>query len=340
MKIAVIQTAFPGDVILSLPLYEALKDLYPNSRLAAVVRPESVCLLKSNPFINEIIPFDKYGADSGPAGLFRIASKLKGYDQAVIVQRHLRSALLPILARIPRRIGHNNSRAHLLYTAKIPYRDNVHEVQRCLDLVGVNNDGKKYSPKIYLDEKSITEADRLLSESGLTSAFIVVAPGSVWATKRYVHFPKLIDLLHEKFNIPIVMLGGQDDLPLSIEISKACAHQPINLTGKTDLLLSAAIISKARLAITNDSAPSHIAAAVGTPVVAIFGPTVPSFGFAPYSQKSAVVDIGNLYCRPCTHHGSKECPQGHFRCMKELLPEKIVEAAALIFIVGQNSPEF
>ena len=108
-------------------------------------------------------------------------------------------------------------------------------------------------------------------------------------------------------------------------------YQPINLTGKTDLLLSAAIISKARLAITNDSAPAHIAAAVGTPVVAIFGPTVPSFGFAPYSDKSTVVDIGNLYCRPCTRHGSKTCPQGHFRCMKKLLPEKIVEASALLF---------
>ena len=221
MKIAVIQTAFPGDVILSLPLYEALNDLYPNSYLAGVVRPESVCLLKNNPFINEIIPFDKYGADSGLAGLIRIASKLRGYDQAIIVQRHLRSTLLPILARIPKRIGYNISRAHLLYTTSVFYRDNVHEVQRCLDLIGVSNDEKKYSPKIYLDKKTLTEAGRLLSESGITSAFIAVAPGSVWATKRYAHFPKLIDLLYERFNVPIVMLGGAGDLRFQIEISKS-----------------------------------------------------------------------------------------------------------------------
>jgi heptosyltransferase-2 len=209
------------------------------------------------------------------------------------------------------------------------YRENAHEVQRCLDLIGVNNDNKKYTPKIYLDEKALADAKVALEMNKIKGKFIAVAPGSVWFTKRYACYTELIDLLSERFKLPIVLLGSPDDRFLCAELAKSCAFPPMDLSGKTDLLLSAAIISRAILAITNDSAPAHIAAAVDTPVVAIFGPTVPSFGFVPFSDKSAVVDIGNLYCRPCNHHGSERCPQGHFRCMKELFPQRIVDAAAL-----------
>ncbi len=329
-RTAIIQTAFPGDVILSIPLYEALKDSEPGCHLAAVVRPESACLLRNNPYIDEIIIFDKYGADKGLTGIMRVASKLKGFNQAILVQRHLRSALIPVFAKIPKRIGYNNSSAHLLYTTRVIYRENIHEVERCLDLVGVDNKDGKYSPKIYFDDKTLGDAKLGLELNNVKGKFIALAPGSVWFTKRYSQYGKLIDLLSERFNLPIVLLGGPDDRFLCAELAKSCTYPPVDLSGKTDLLLSAAIISKAILAITNDSAPAHIAAAVGTPGIAIFGPTVPSFGFAPYSQKSRVIDIGNLYCRPCTRHGSKECPQGHFRCMKELLPEKIIEAAELL----------
>jgi heptosyltransferase II len=329
-KIAVIQTAFPGDVILSTPLFEALKDSEPGCHLAAVVRPESVCLLRNNPHIDEIIAFDKYGVDKGLLGIFRVASKLKGYNKAILVQRHLRSALIPIIAKIPNRIGYNNSSAQLLYTTKVAYRENIHEVKRCLDLIGEDNKDGKYGPKLYFDDKTLTDAKLGLELNNVKGKFIALAPGSVWFTKRYNHYVELIDLLSEKFKLPIVLLGGPDDRLLCSEIAKSCTYPPVDLSGKTDLLLSAAIISKAALAITNDSAPAHIAAAVGTPAIAIFGPTVPSFGFAPYSKNSLVVDIGNLYCRPCTRHGSKECPQGHFRCMKELLPVKIIESVELL----------
>jgi heptosyltransferase II len=329
-RIVIIQTAFPGDVILSLPLYEALDDIDSGCHLGAVVRPESACFLRNNPFVDEIISFDKYGADKGPGGIARLASKLHGFDKAIIVQRYFRSAIVPILAKIPNRIGYDNSGARLTYTTKITYREDVHEVQRCLDLISVDNHDGKYKPKIYLGKASSNEADRLLEMNGINSKFAVVAPGSIWATKRYVHYAELIDLIYDKLNMPVVLVGGTDDIGLSKGISGDCEHTPVNLTGNTDFLLSAAIISKASLAIANDSAPAHIAAAVDTPVVAIFGPTSPSFGFAPYSTKSIVVDIGKLYCRPCTRHGSDKCPEGHFRCMKELLPERIIEAAKLL----------
>jgi heptosyltransferase-2 len=154
-----------------------------------------------------------------------------------------------------------------------------------------------------------------------------VAPGSIWATKRYPYYSNVIDLVHEQFLIPVILMGGPGDMSLTRSIRDTSVMRLVDLAGQTDLLESAAIISKAKLVISNDSAPAHIAAAVGTPVVAIFGPTSPSFGFAPYSDRATVVEVGNIYCRPCTRHGSKRCPERHFECMKKLVPDQIIRAA-------------
>ena len=134
-------------------------------------------------------------------------------------------------------------------------------------------------------------------------------------------------MINEEIGLPVVLIGGEGDIPIASAIAESCKKRPHDLTGVTNLLESAAVISRARLAVTNDSAPAHIAAAVDAPVISIFGPTVQDLGFSPYSEKSFVVDIGELYCRPCTTHGSARCPQKHFRCMLELQPAKIIEAA-------------
>ncbi len=329
-RIAVIQTAFPGDVVLSTPVYEALKGESPGCETVAMVRPESTALLKNNPNIDSVLSFDKYGADKGLSGLIRTAAGLKGCDRAIIIQRHLRSAALAYLARIPIRIGYSSSKARFLYTDRIEYRGDKHEVQRCLDLIGIDDNDYRYKPRIFLDDGAKRKAEDLLGSAGVGPDFVVVAPGSIWPTKRYPYFPGLIHLINEEFSLPVVLIGGASDVQLSNTIAESCGKIPHNLTGQTDLLESAAIISRARLAIANDSAPAHIAVAVDTPVISIFGPTVQGFGFSPYSEKSSVVEIGELYCRPCNTHGSARCPQKHFRCMLELQPAKIIEAAKLL----------
>ncbi len=328
-KIAVIQTAFPGDVVLSTPVYEALKDRFPGCETVAMVRPESMALLKYNPHIDCVLSFDKYGADKGLSGLIRTAARLKGCDRAIIIQRHLRSAAVAYLAGIPTRVGYSNSKARFLYTDRIEYRGDKHEVQRCLDLIGIGDDDR-FKPRIFLDDGARSKAENLLGSAGVGQDFVVVAPGSIWPTKRYPYFPGLIHLINEEFNLPVVLIGGVSDIQLSNTIAESCRGILHNLTGETDLLESAAIISRARLTIANDSAPAHIAAAVNTPVIAIFGPTVEKYGFSPCSERSSVVDIGELYCRPCTTHGSARCPQRHFRCMLELQPPKIIEVLKLL----------
>lgn len=325
-KIAVIQTAFPGDVILATPVFEALKDRFPDCTLAAVIRPESRPLLQENPYIDELMVYDKYGKDKGVRGILRMAGRLKGFDRAVIIQRYFRSAVIPFLARIKKRTGYRSGGFSLLYNDKKPYDKDRHEVLRCLDLIDAG-DQTRYRPRIFIGDDTRVEADRLLRENGIGGDFAVVAPGSVWPTKRYPYYSELIDIIGDKYGLDIVLLGGSADMEISAGITRKCRRKPFDLTGKTDLLLSAEIISRAKMVFANDSAPAHMAAAVETPVVAIFGPTIPGFGFYPYSEKSAVVDIGNLYCRPCSRHGSKKCPQKHFRCMIDLSPERVAEAA-------------
>lgn len=325
-KIVVIQTAFPGDVILATPVFEALRDRVRDCRITAVIRPESYPLLANNPFLDEIVKFDKYGGDKGLRGLLRISKKIKNCDWAIIIQRYFRSALLAYLARARRRTGFDIKGSRILYNDIIPYDRKKHEVRRCLDLIA-EHDYDKYRPRIFADDKAGKTADELLLDSGIEKGFAVVAPGSVWATKRYPYYDKLIALIKKSFDLDTILLGGGADTELANSIATSSGIKPINMVGITDLLVSAEIISRARIVFSNDSAPTHIAAAMQTPVVAIFGPTVPEFGFTPYYEKAKVVDIGELYCRPCSTHGTRICPQKHFRCMKELQPERIIEAA-------------
>ncbi len=329
MKIAVIQTAFPGDVILATSLFEALKDSYPRSKITAIVRPESYLLIKNNPFLDNIIIFDKYGNDRGLFGLFRVARKLSGFDWAIIVQRFFRSAMLASIAGISRRTGFDNTTFKFLYSEKIHYDKDKHEVRRCLDLINAS-DKNKYRPRIFIDDESKEKADKILAERKIRKDFAIIAPGSVWTTKRYPNYPALIELIKKELDLDIVLLGGRDDIAISRSIAKTSSNLCCDLAGKTDFLVSAEIISRAKIAISNDSAPAHIAAAVDTPVVAVFGPTTPEFGFAPYSENSSVVDIGPLYCRPCTTHGSDQCPQKHFKCMLDIQPAEIINAVKLL----------
>jgi heptosyltransferase-2 len=151
-RIVVIQTAFPGDVVLSTPVFEALKEGFPGCETVAVVRPESAELLEYNPYIDRVISFDKYGADRGLSGLIRMSSRLKGCEKAIIIQRHFRSAALAYLAGIPVRIGYSNSKARFFYTNRVAYVADKHEVQRCLDLIGIDDDENRYRPRIFFNE--------------------------------------------------------------------------------------------------------------------------------------------------------------------------------------------
>jgi heptosyltransferase II len=329
----VIQTSFLGDTILTTPLLSQLANRGP---VDVVTTAAAAPVLAGHPAVRTVIAYDKRGADSGLFGFLRMARRLREarYDAAFLAQGSLRSALLAFAARVPTRIGFATSAGSALYTTKIAYRDDLHHAARLVQLSRPN--GREPSddetrPSLAPGEGEREMVTALLARGGVADGerLIALAPGSVWATKRWPYYAELAKLLASDGRI--VVVGGPGDSPLASEI-RSVVPSAIDATGTLTLLASAELIGRCAAIVTNDSAPLHLASAMGTPTVAIFGPTVPDFGFGPLSPAKIVVGHESLACRPCDRHGPRRCPLTHFRCMRELTPELVAERARTILL--------
>ncbi len=323
--IAVIQTAFPGDLILTTPVFQSLKEA--GHRVTAVIRAGSESILENNPYLCSIITFDKKG---GVGGFLRCVNELnkRRCDVAIIAQKHLRSVLLAIYAGIERRIGFDSAPGGFAYTDIVPFDRSAHAVVRYLSLCAGFSATGGLSPRIFVSENHVRTVNRLLSEKGISAdRLIALAPGSIWNTKRWPFFKELAELIIEESEFDLAVIGGKDDIWIGEQIASAFPNRAITFAGRLTLIESAAAIGMAELAVTNDSAPAHMAAAVGTPLIAIFGPTVPAFGFTPFSDKAIVIENKGLYCRPCSSHGPQRCPEKHFYCMRGIKPSVVWQAA-------------
>jgi heptosyltransferase-2 len=330
-RILIIQTAFLGDVILSTPLIKALRKLFPDSFISFLLIPETKKVLENNPHLNEILVYDKR-KKKGVGSFLQIIIRIRErrFDLAMIPHRSMRSALLAYLSRISERIGFDKSAGSFLFTNKVVYPLNVHEVDRNLSLLsGFNAHPTEASPELFPSPEDFSYARKLLLDSGVREEdkIVGIAPGSVWATKRWLpeRFAEVSQLLMEKAGVKAVFLGSEDDRKLCERIAKLMKDKPLILAGRTDILQSAAIISFCKVILSNDSAPVHIASAMRRPVVAIFGSTSPEFGFAPYGKGHLIIQK-KMDCRPCGIHGRGECPQKHFRCIKDTTTEEVFQA--------------
>ena len=329
----VIQTSFLGDTILTTPL---LAQLARRGPVDVVTTPAASSLLTGHPAVRSVIIYDKRGAHAGLFGLTTLASRLRAgrYDAAFLAQGSLRSAALAFLARVPERIGFATSAGRWLYTTKVPYRDDLHHAARLLLLSRPNGrepTTEETRPSLAPGDAERAVVDELLQRNGVAAGeqLIALAPGSVWATKRWPYYRELATLLSGAGRIVIV--GGRDDAALGLEIRTA-VPDAIDATGTLPMLASAELISRSAVIVTNDSSPLHLASAMGTPTVAIFGPTVPDFGFGPLAPSSTVVEHESLACRPCHRHGPRRCPLTHFRCMRELTPELVAERVRTLIL--------
>jgi heptosyltransferase-2 len=167
---------------------------------------------------------------------------------------------------------------------------------------------------------------------------IALAPGTVWNTKRWPaeRFAELARKLDGE-GYTVALVGGAEDRPLCDAIVSAAAPARIfTAAGALSLLRSAELIRRCQLLVSNDSAPMHLGVAVGTPVVALFGATVPEFGFAPYGPKDLVVEIRGLSCRPCSSHGGARCPINTFDCMLRISADRVAATALGILRQAQQ----
>jgi heptosyltransferase-2 len=315
MTSLVVQTSFLGDMVLTTPLIAHLARSGP---VDVVSTPAAATLLDNNPDVRRVIVYDKRRRDSGVGGFLRLASTLRQakYDVAYLAQGSLRSGALAAVSRIPIRIGFTTSAGRAFYTTRVPYIDETHHAARLLALAGSADVPR---PKLFPGSVERRAVDELVGVAG-GERLVGLAPGSVWGTKRWPHYATLSTALSE---LRPVVIGSADDTPLAAEIVAATGGRAIDATGQLSLLASAELVARCAVLVTNDSLPQHLASAMNVPTVAVFGPTVPEFGFGPLADRAMVAGHTGLACRPCDRHGPAACPLGHWRCMREITADSV-----------------
>lgn len=327
LKILIIQTAFLGDAVLTTPILAALKKALPSCIVSLLCAPETRDVFTENENLDEILVMDKKGKDRSWSALWRWGKSLRGkYDIAVIPHRSFRSALLAALAGIPKRVGFANSQGRMFLTDMVAFDWKTHDAERnlrLLEALGIRGGVPSVQVNSSADWKALASAHGLKENV----SWVGMNPGSVWATKRWLpeSFAAVADTLIREMKCQVILFGSGKDRPAVEAVAAGMKETPVNLCGKTDIKVLAALIARCRLFVTNDSGPMHLAGAARVPVVAVFGPTTRELGFFPYGPKSIVVEL-NLPCRPCSLHGGHECPLGHFKCMKDISPEIVLKA--------------
>jgi heptosyltransferase-2 len=316
----VIQTAFLGDVVLTTGLLTALAER--RGPVDVLVTPAAKPLLDTHPAVKDVLVYDKRGRDRGLGGLLRTGRRLaeRRYQRAYLPHRSARTAILARLGHIPERIGFADGSLAWLHTRRVARPSAGHEAERLLALAEPRP-GREAQVGIALTAEDRDTAYAWLARQGIGEGFVAMAPGSIWGTKRWPGFAELA----RKVGGRVVVIGGPQDHELASELVSAAPDRVASAVGMA-LRVSAALLERASVLVTNDSAPLHLASAVGTPVVAIFGPTVTEFGFGPRGGRAAVVERSGLPCRPCSPHGPDRCPLRHHHCMREIPPAAVLEA--------------
>ena len=334
--------------MLTTPL---LAELATRGPVHVVATPAGAPLLARNPDVASVTIYDKRGSARGVGGLADVAAELSqarmraaanGATNAVayLAQGSVRSAALARLAGFKSRVGFTTSAGRWLYTRRVPYRDDRHHAERLWGLSAERPDAtptrEQLRPRLFPGGAEREAVDRLLAEGaaerGAGGPLVALAPGSVWATKRWPYYAELARRLAPR--VSVVVIGAKEDAELATAILEATGGRGVDASGRLSLLGSAELIRRCAVLVTNDSAPQHLASAMGTPTVTVFGPTVPEFGFGPLAPGSTMAGVVGLECRPCDRHGPMQCPLGHWRCMRDLA---VADIAALVAAVESGS---
>lgn len=326
-----------GDVVLSTPVIKAVRDAYPDAHIAMMVRPYAREIVDGNPYLNEVILYDKEGPHKGLAGNYRFIRELKDkkFDTAVILHPTRRTHMLVRLAGISERIGYDRKGGALL-TKRIPHTKQFgmkHEIEYTLDIlkyIGIEpKDKALYMP---INKASEDRIDKIFNENGITESDILVAinPGASCASKRWglESFAKVANELVLSLGAKIAVISGQADKESGDSLASMIKGNCINLSGKTTVGDVASVLRRARLFISNDSGPVHIGCAVGTPVIALFGRSDRGLSperWGPSGKRDIAMHKGSG-CEICYAHN---CRSG-FRCLDLITPSEVADAARKI----------
>jgi len=326
-KFLLIQTAFIGDVVLGTALAEKLYRHFPGSEIHYLVRKGNEALLQAHPFLRVLI-WDK--SSQKQINLLKLVIRVRSerYTHVINMHRFATSGIITALSGAPHRSGFDKNPLSMFFSRKVahtiaaPYSpDPIHETGRNQLLIADITDAVPALPALYPSAEDESKVKALKRHS-----YICIAPSSVWFTKQFPpeQWMDLIRALPSAYRI--YLLGGPGDKELCDSIMSGAGNPQVeNLAGTLSLLQSAALMRDAVMNYVNDSGPLHFASAVGASVTAVFCSTVPSFGFGPVGDNGRVVEREDrLYCRPCGLHGYKACPEGHFKCARDIKTEQLL----------------
>jgi lipopolysaccharide heptosyltransferase II len=290
------------------------------------MKREYVPLLSHNPHVNLVL-----GLAQGRS-LLSLASELRAdrYTHLLDLHDNLRSRALRLLVPGEWRTypKHRLARAWLIRAKRNRYRDRRPVAERYFSAardLAVKPDG--CPPDFFLGPEAGEQVFGWLRTVGLEheANIVALAPGAAHATKRWPleHWHSLVARNLESGSA-VVIVGGSDDAGLGASLAKLGSGRVLNAAGRFGLQGTGALLQRARVLVSGDTGVMHMATAVGTPVVSLFGPTVEAFGFFPYTRQASVLELP-LPCRPCTTQGSSRCPLGHHRCMIDIQPAVVYE---------------
>lgn len=333
-RILIARTDRIGDVILSTPVIKALRDAYPNAYIAMMVAPYAREIVEGNPYLDEVIIYDKDNKHKSWYRSFKFARNLKKrrFDLAVILHPTNRAHLVTFLAGIRRRIGYDR-KLGILLTDRLRHEKQTgqkHEIEYNLDLLrGLGIEANDKNLFIPLKEEAQKWAEDLFRQEGINPAdkLLVIHPGAsciskIWPLER---FAETADKLAQKYGFKILLIAGPKDTGAADKVAKAIVHPLINLAGRTSVAQLAALFKRCHLLISNDSGPVHIASAAGTPVISIFGRA--QSGLSPRRWGPVGImgrflhkDVGCIEC--LAHNCTKE-----FACLKAITVDDVLRAA-------------
>lgn len=306
-RIAVFNVNWLGDALFTTPAIRALKKSRPEARIVSIGSPRSLPALANNPYLDGTRALEDRLGVSRFWEMVRLVIWLRRqrFDTAVFFSRSRTRAFLAWLAGIPRRVGYARSGGpnfltHALRSAPKP----VHKSQYFVDLavsMGASPDGLE--PDLHPGAQAQACARRLLSEAGIgpDERYAVVHAGGNWELKRWPaeHFVRWIRLFHERTKLRVVLCGSEAERPLIESIASKTSPAAVSLCGRTDLSTLAAVIKEARLVLSNDSGPIHVAASQSTPIVGVYGPTLASLT-GPRSRGPVAIVASDHGCElPC-----------------------------------------
>jgi heptosyltransferase II len=336
-------TNWLGDAVMTTPALAAVREGFPDARIVLLARPLVAELFRHHPDVDEVMIYERPGRHEGALGRLRLAGELRRrrFDGALLLQNAFDAALIAFLGRIPERAGYPTDGRRILLTLPVPLTPGIlerHEVEYylcLLDGLGIPRPVPAVLKLTVTEEEREAMAARLASlgiERG--APIVTINPGATYGSaKRWYpdRFAAVAEALSAEWSARVVVVGSTAEAPLAGEIAAATRNPPVNLAGKTTVRELMALLSLSSFLVTNDSGPMHIGAALGVPLVAIFGPT-DWRRTSPWSPLAKVVRVG-IDCSPCR---LRVCDRGH-ECMLGVTPGMVIAAARQLLPGGPHA---